>query len=210
MRVYHFLSARNALDDLKRRQIKLSKIDELNDPFELWCSAQEDKATRAALRRSKNEMAQFYGVLCFSRRWHNPVLWSHYADSHRGICLGFEVDDRFFKRVSYVNKRTPLHLPLTEKKVKQILFSKYRDWSYEEEFRGWCRLEERDPSSGHYFYSFDEKVQLREVIAGPLCDTTRGTIVAALGGYEGHIHPIKTRLAFRTFHVVEDRRGFRQ
>jgi hypothetical protein len=43
MRLYHFLSATNALDDLTRRRIKLSQIDDLNDPFELWYSAQGDR-----------------------------------------------------------------------------------------------------------------------------------------------------------------------
>ena len=37
MRLYHFLSAENALDDLTNRRIKLSQIDDLNNPFELWC-----------------------------------------------------------------------------------------------------------------------------------------------------------------------------
>jgi hypothetical protein len=50
MRVYHFLSAENALDELSRRQIKLSEIDNLNDPFELWCVAQGDHRIREALR----------------------------------------------------------------------------------------------------------------------------------------------------------------
>jgi hypothetical protein len=42
MLAYHFLSAANALDDLANRHIKLSEIDKLNDPFELWCCAQGD------------------------------------------------------------------------------------------------------------------------------------------------------------------------
>ena len=208
MRVYHFLSAKNALDDLTRRQIRLSEIDKLNDPFELWCSAQGDRRIRALLRGWKKDTAPHYGMLCFSRKWQNPVLWSHYADSHRGICLGFEVDEQSILPVRYVSKRTPLPLPPTQDAMKQLLFTKYRDWSYEEELRGWFRLEERDPT-GHYFYSFDEKVQLREVIAGPLCDTPKVTIDAALKGYD-RLCVLKARLAFTTFQVVENRRGFRR
>lgn len=209
MRLYHFLSAKNALGDLANKRIRLSEIDKLNDPFELWCSSQEDRQIRRVLRRWKKAMALQYGMLCFSRNWTNPVLWSHYADSHRGICLGFEVDEESISPVSYVSERTPLSLPLTQDRMKQLLFTKYRDWGYEEEFRAWFPLDTRD-ASGHCFYDFDDKVQLREVLAGPLCDTRRETIDAALKSYVGQIFVAKTRLAFRTFRVVKNPRGFRR
>ncbi len=25
--------------------------------------------------------------------WSNPVIWAHYGDKHRGLCLGFEVPE---------------------------------------------------------------------------------------------------------------------
>lgn len=154
-------------------------------------------------------MARYYGMLCFCRSWHNPVLWSHYSDKHQGICVGFEVDKQSLRPVSYVKNRTPLRLPATHETMEQLLFTKYRDWSYEEELRGWFRLEQRDASTGHYFYGFDEKIQLREVIAGPLCGTPRATIEAALKGYEDHIRIVKARLAFTTFKVIKNLKGFR-
>ena len=210
MRVYHFLSAENALDDLSRRQIKLSEIDNLNDPFELWCVAQGDHRIREALRGWKNDMAQRFGMLCFTKHWRNPVLWSHYSDTHRGICLGLDVDERGLMPIRYVRERPSLRLPPTLETINELLYTKYCDWSYEEELRCWFSLDERDASTGHYFYSFDEKVRLREVIAGPLCDTPKGTIDAALKGYEADIRVVKARLAFKTFQIVENRRGFRR
>jgi hypothetical protein len=129
MRVYHFLPSKHALDDLTRKRIKLSEIDGLNDPFELWCSAQGNRRIREALRGYKTEIARRYGVLCFSRGWHNPVLWSHYADGRRGICLGFEVADRrHLRAVRYVGERTPLQLPPTKDTMEELNFTKYRDW----------------------------------------------------------------------------------
>jgi len=208
MRVYHFLSTKNALDDLARRHIRISELDELNDPFELWCSAQDNPGIRRALRGWKKEMAQKYGMLCFCRHWRNPLLWSLYADKHRGVCLGFDVDEVFLTPVSYVKKRTDLELPPTQEAVRQLLYTKYRDWSYEEELRCWVRLDERDESTGYYFHDFDENVRVREVIAGPLCDEPRAAFDAALKGYEDTISVMKARLAFRTFGVAENKRGF--
>jgi hypothetical protein len=57
MRAYHFLSADNVLKDLTNRYLKLSEIDKLNDPFELWCTAQTDRNLRRGLRNWKAQMA---------------------------------------------------------------------------------------------------------------------------------------------------------
>jgi|SRR6267143_3161473 len=209
MRVYHFLPANWALHDIEKRRIKISEIDQLNDPFELWCVAQRDRRLREALRGFKKQLAERFGVICFCKQWHNPLLWSHYADKHRGICLGFEIDERGLKAVSYVTERPNLQIPPTKESMDELLFTKYRDWQYEEEWRNWFGLDERD-ASGHYFYPFDDMVRLCEVIAGPLCDTPKARIDKALRGCNDHIQVIKARLAFRTFRVVENRQGFRR
>ncbi|SRR5712692_2659554 len=208
MRVYHFLKAEFALDDVEKHRIKISQIDQLNDPFELWCVSQQGRRLRQALRRYKKEMGQRFGMLCFSEHWKNPVLWSHYSDRHRGFCLGFDTDERFITPIQYVRKRTPLKTPPTPDTAQQLLFTKYLDWKYEEEWRGWFTLDEVDPATGFYFYPFGEKLQLREVIAGPLCDTPKAAIDAALKGY-ADIEVIKARLAFNTFQVVKNKLGFR-
>src|SRR5262249_16547718 len=183
MRVYHFLPANHALSDITDRRIKISEIDKLNDPFELWCSAQDKPKVRRALRHWKQQMAGFYGMLCFCPHWHNPVLWSQYADKHRGICLGFDIlPNGLLKEVRYVKQRTPLPVTPTKADMHELLFTKYHDWSYEEELRGWFSLEERD-ATGHYFYKFDETIKLREVIAGPLCDVPHDEIGEALSSY---------------------------
>jgi hypothetical protein len=207
MRVYHFLPAIHALDDIQKKRIKISEIDQLNDPFELWCVSQEDLQLRFALREYKKEMAKRFGMICFCKHWHNPLLWSHYADKHRGMCLGFDVDDRVLKAVDYVQERSDLKTPPTKESADELLFTKYRDWQYEEELRNWFQLNERE--GGHYFYPFDGFVRLGEVIAGPLCTTPREEIEEALRGYHDTVVLTKARLAFRTFRVVENLQGFR-
>ena len=49
-----------------------------------------------------NEM----GLLCFSRNWTHPLLWSHYASKHEGICLGFDLKrGSELQEVQYEDKR---------------------------------------------------------------------------------------------------------
>jgi hypothetical protein len=159
------------------------------------------------LRELKKDMSQRYGIICFCKRGHNPLLRSHYADKHRGICLGFDVDDRGLRRVNYVADRPDLQIPSTIESIQELLFTKFKDWEYEQEWRNWFRLDERH--NDHYFYPFDDFVQLREVIAGPLCETGKSKIDEAIEGYRHHIQVTKAALAFKTFQVVRNRLAFR-
>ena len=48
------------------------------------------------------------GILCFSLNWTSLLLWAHYADNHKGICLGFDLQDGpdwYVYPVSYVKER---------------------------------------------------------------------------------------------------------
>lgn len=207
MRVYHFLPASYAIDDLKRRRLKIATLDDLNDPFDLWAIAQPDPVLRAALRATRNHFATHYGMLCFTRNWQNPVLWSHYGDKHRGIVLGFDVSDEMLKAVKYVFDRpilSTVDLPI----VHELLFTKFQDWQYEEEVRMFATLEDRDPVTGLYFGDFGPNLTLREVISGSLCDVSRSQIEEVIGAYDGSVEMTKARLAFNTFRVVKNKRGF--
>lgn len=48
MRVYHYLEAKWALDNIRRRQLKLSKIDDMNDPYEWRCVRSRDERSQWA------------------------------------------------------------------------------------------------------------------------------------------------------------------
>jgi hypothetical protein len=61
-RAYHFVSLHHGLDDLRKRRLKIAQLDELNDPFELWAIAQPDRRLRTAIRATKQEMAQQFGL----------------------------------------------------------------------------------------------------------------------------------------------------
>jgi hypothetical protein len=210
MILFHFLSAEHALDDLDRKRLKVAEIGNLNDPFELWSGDHRDPAHRAAFRLWKREMAAAFGMLCFSAGWSNPLLWSHYADHHKGICLGFEIPDGDASPVRYVKTRTPTRPPFTEQTMRRLLFTKYSGWSYEAEWRLWCRLGAPDPDIPNmHFRGFDDGLLLREVIAGPLCELPETSIRGKLEHYSNAIKVRKARLAFKSFRVVRNLKGFK-
>jgi hypothetical protein len=205
VRAYHLTSGIHAVSNLRHRRLKIATFDDLNDPFELWAIAQPDRALRRGLRRWKEQIARKYGVLCFSKAWNNPVLWSHYGDRHRGIALGFDINSDIVKEVTYTDRR-PRFNRADEPTLHMLLYTKHRDWRYEEEVRVYARLEERDTATGLYFGEFSDCLVLREIIAGPLCVTTKREIEAVL--HDTSVRIIKARLAFNTFSVVTKQTGF--
>jgi hypothetical protein len=147
-----------------------------------------------------------YGVLCFSKTWENPVIWSHYADRHRGIALGFDINSAMAKEVTYTETRPPF-CKADEPTLPTLLYTKHRDWQYEQEVRVYARLEERDATTGLYFGDFNENMVLREIITGPLCATTKGERSKPHCAMNGSRSP-KGVLPFNTFNVVTNKRGF--
>ena len=108
MRVYHFINKEYGLEDLRERRLKIARIAELNDPFEFAAVNLSDPRLRQAWELMKQDMAERYGILCFSATWDGPVLWAHYADNHRGFCLGFDVpNDEYLTKVAYIERRIP-------------------------------------------------------------------------------------------------------
>jgi hypothetical protein len=89
------------------------------------------------------------GICCFSEQYDNPLLWSHYGDQHRGLCIGYSLDRRplpDLKKVSYGGDRTIttslLEQALLEKRSDAIelldanvLLRKAPEWGYENEWR---------------------------------------------------------------------------
>ena len=107
MILYHFLNAEYGLEAIKNRRLKISRIMGLNDPFEFLGVDLSDKKNRKAVKELKEYYSEKTGIVCFSKTWKNPVLWGHYADKHKGICLGFEVPEDTANQINYVNSRFP-------------------------------------------------------------------------------------------------------
>ena len=211
MRAYNLCDAHHALLNVSMRRMKISRVADLNDPFELLAYNLRDKQLRALVRSVRDTIHRSNGVLCFSKSWSNPVLWSHYADKHRGICLGFDVADNILEPITYVNELTKLAIDSTvtaasmEKLLNsQFMCTKFIDWRYEEEVRAFVKLDHSTPESGLYFMDFSNQLKLREVILGPRCDVPISRVRDLVSAHED-VHVIKSRIAFTKFRVVEDR-----
>ncbi len=115
--------------------MKISDFNNLNDPFELLGVEMSDKDVRSALQFEQSQIAKSKGLICFSENKYDPVQWAHYAENHKGVCLGFEVPERILKKVKYVSARLAKSTLNDHDKQEKLLTTKFKHWEYEEERR---------------------------------------------------------------------------
>jgi len=203
MMVYHYISAEYGLEGIRKRRLKIARIMELNDPFEFIGVNLKDRKFRKAIRQTKQEVSKSKGILCFSKTWRNPVLWSHYADKHKGLCLGFEVKNNLLGKVDYVDSRLSVPTEFNEEFMKKLLFTKFRHWEYEQEYRIYVQLEEEE--GGMYFAEYSDELRLKKVIVGDQSSVKRAELVDALGGLNRNVEAFKARAGFQKFEVVRQK-----
>jgi hypothetical protein len=208
MRLYKFLDAEYGLKNLRHKRLKISLLDDLNDPFELAPFEMRKRNIRSAYRGVLAGYARMFGLVCFSKSWRDPVIWGHYSDKHKGICLGFEVPERLCRRVQYKKRR--LRFPKDMVLGRQsMLFTKYVNWAYEKEWRCFRPLLDGAKSGGLYFMNFGDDLKLVRVIVGARSKITEHEIRRAVEPLKD-VRIIKARAGFRRFEIVKDRRGFRE
>ena len=93
---------------------------------------QDDNVRQLLLNEFKN-----LGVCCFSKDYDNILLWSHYTNGHKGICLGFDFSVPYDYLLHPLEVVYSKDLPLVKEKneILKGLLTKSPDWQYENEFR---------------------------------------------------------------------------
>lgn len=211
MRVYYYTKEEHALENIEYKRIKISLLEELNDPFELLAMNLRDRHLRAQIEIARSVIASKFGVLCFSTNRHEPLLWSHYADKHNGICLGFDIPGEKLASITYIKNRIEEQLilqtnPITlnDEIFEKFLTSKYSGWEYEKEVRAQIELNRPDPR-GFYFTEFDTDLILREVLIGVRSKLNATDLASKVAHYNNQIEIKNCRIAFKTFSVVDNR-----
>jgi hypothetical protein len=172
MILYKYMTSERLISLLETAKVRLTQFFDQNDPYE--CSiallplerekeeALEDDyhAERIEVEaKFRREYSQF-GMLCLTEHYNNLLMWSHYAENHRGAVVGFDTSNQFFnsreklyeftyglsekelnirgfgtvKRMNYVTLRK--HISLGDYySLDDIFFTKSIHWQYEGEYR---------------------------------------------------------------------------
>jgi hypothetical protein len=156
---YYSVNGRN-LVALINRQFWASKPRSFNDPYDTpvrWMKVQSSIAMRTSPDNSgrlvrlsserqptrnftEEEIAQVesMGVISFSSKNDEMLLWSHYADQHKGYALEFEVTEKLnklnnpcFFKVQY----DPAEYIHHHERYRYATQFKDKAWEYESEYR---------------------------------------------------------------------------
>jgi hypothetical protein len=210
LRVYHICGAEHAISDVSFSRLKVARIGDLNDPFELMALNFREKRTRETVRTWKGNYGAENGLLCFSSDWTNPVLWTHYGERHHGVCLGFNLLREYAEPVSYEAERLSDVLDhrgaaqLTLELQRQLLRTKFKHWQYEREVRRFVPLKDVVVEGGLHFYEFNETLVLAEIILGVSCSLDARAVRALAANSHRDVNVIRARLMHKGFNIVPD------
>lgn len=215
-RVYKYYPPHWGREAILQRRLKLTTLADINDPFEFRAIGTEDKSLRRSLEDWRKDLPASLGFVSFCENRKNPVIWSHYADNYRGICLGFDVEEKYLYPVRYVTKRAIMSTAEIaqaldnggSKETSSLLATKFAHWEYESEKRVFYSLKDDEViQENHlYFGPFGSMFSLREIILGPNYEPLRDTALKkdlrkAVSSLKGC--SVKTaRTAFNTFEIV--------
>ncbi|WP_232469477.1 DUF2971 domain-containing protein [Brachyspira pilosicoli] len=136
---------KNILRSILNNTLWCSNTKEFNDPVDPY------------IRNDKNESSnQFYNYLlerikvaCLTTHNDNTLMWSHYADKHKGICIEYDIS-QLQNNNNFILKKIDYNLSMllfdlkneilldNNKSIKSIidLFTvKSKEWEYEDEYR---------------------------------------------------------------------------
>jgi hypothetical protein len=211
VRVYNLTPSQFALSNLALRRLKVARFNDLNDPFELLAVDVTERNLRIGMAAKKKQINVTEGLLCFSKTWRSPLLWSHYAEKHRGIALGFDVPDHMLVPVRYIKGLHKIKVLSNEteqstidKLLDRLRYTKFDGWAYEDEVRQFFRLDDLSHQSGLHFVPFSVDLVLREVILGPRCDIPVEAVRTLVKAFPGKVRVTRARIAYTKFGVVKE------
>lgn len=161
---------KHLIESLVKRNLYFATPDTLNDPFD--CQLDLDKSFKRAALSAKGERKDFLekvlekttfaedwkmlfekiGICSFSLDQNETLLWSHYADEHKGLCLLYRFPKNFLEdskeiraeKVRYehdaltdwLKTAAPLDMnSIVEGLVNTYVTSKSPAWDFEKEVR---------------------------------------------------------------------------
>lgn len=137
---YKYRSVNNLsflLDILVYNRLYLASYSELNDPLEGAYRISNGVNYDNWLELFHTEK-QAIRICSLSKTYNNMLMWSHYADSHKGCCIELELKSKkgiIEKPVEYVETIQELRGEDSLKEAIDILSRKLKCWLYEQEVR---------------------------------------------------------------------------
>jgi len=144
-RLYKYRSLMGESRDRTRRaivdtEVYFSRCTQFNDPFD--CRLNVRGETDDELRRQMDAVTESIEIFCLSECNGNLLMWSHYGDAHRGVCLEYSTSEGSLfgcslDQVAYADAYPELSVTdnVDLNWTRTYLSTKSDDWKYEKEWR---------------------------------------------------------------------------
>jgi hypothetical protein len=155
-RLYRYRSVEvldRELNAIEERYLYCAAFGKLNDPMEGLFSTSRtvrESAKHRAIRASIRENKANVGMCSFSEVHDHELMWAHYADQFRGICISYSLTrllsglpkDVHFVRMFYNETEPTIHRTNDDpgQLAKMVLSYKSYKWLYEREWRMFAPL----------------------------------------------------------------------
>lgn len=180
-----------SISDLINNEVTVSRSTAMNDPVDsiinLWAQDEnlkelcKDKKHIAPLVKSFD----YYRIRSFCKgKGNSPVrnvlMWSHYADEHRGYCIKYRFSEHFIKQeentehknmyitqIHYANKNERIDIRERRISTQLAYATKSKPWKYEDE----VRLIVYDPNNTQDFLGIelDDDSSIEAIFFGCRC-----------------------------------------
>lgn len=204
---------------IKNGDLMFRRPSEFNDPFDCM-PTQVSEMPIGALphfvvdslinRNIQSVLSQMVGIACFTPHPDRMLMWSHYGDQHRSICVGFDSDE-LLNNVPKNSLDNPLYTELSkvtytntrpDENDKYALSKKSIEWCYEDEFRLMSYTKQGHPKWGAGVWRVPTS-SLKEVILGARIESKqKDRICAAIQKYNASIEIKQAIVHSHSYEIV--------
>lgn len=209
----HLQIIMKALAEKKLKELKPQMTSKIKNIF-LSAMKLEGVAKPFMIKIILYSISQTIGILCFTEKKDNLLMWSHYANSHKGFVLEFFPDHLFFdkrkhdfqlaehlKKVRYTIKRPEFTFfddsfsknEMSDNWIKNFIWVKSQHWEYEQEWRMISTFRESDKSIKNgdntiYLFSLPPKAIKSIYLGCKMPDKIKAEFIKLIQGEENFKH----------------------
>jgi len=115
-------------------------IKEVEADLEKQTPEEREKLASGSTKKYREVIGKELRICSFCASATNLLLWSHYADSHKGFCIVFDVDNDIFgkaMKVRYQDEYPTFRYTIPDEwaMFQLSVATKYTEWEYEQEYR---------------------------------------------------------------------------
>jgi hypothetical protein len=173
------------LDLMSHGAMKFSRPSEFNDPFDC-CPTHFNELPLGALPHAvTSELNQYMrhvtshvaGICCLTPYPDRMLMWSHYGDQHRSVCVGFDTTV-LLEQCAKNDEGNPIYEEIVKIKYTnfrpnegdgEAFHKKSEEWRYEDEYRIVSYAKKGNPQWGPGVWNIPPSA-IREIVIGARVD----------------------------------------